>query len=324
MKRDTVPLVDWNVVDTAMKALPDGLQHWCTKHVVGMCGVGKFRVRWKIDKSNRCPMCGEPEDHLHVPRCESVPATTAWSTQYDALALWMDSNHTAPAIATTILGILSLVRNSDPEATFSYSGLDPLAYLPTFGEACQAQLTIGPQGLLEGLLATQWATLQQTYLHSIGSRRRGPTWAKNLSHQLIQLGFQMWENRNKIFHSEDSLANQRLSRQLNAAIKAQYAKGPGGFTKNGSVASRQFRIPMERIMSRPTQSKRKWLQWMKLERAHTERTLKSRRKYMFGATHRQTRVKHRHRPRKRLKVSGKHIRRTKTLVQKSLIEWSYT
>jgi hypothetical protein len=293
-----------------------------------MCGVGKFRVRWKIDKSDRCPMCGEPEDHLHVPRCESASANATWSTQYDSLALWLDSNHTAPAIATAILGILSLVRNNDPDATFRYSGLDPLAFLPSFGEACQAQLNIGPQGLLEGLLAAQWVQLQQTYLHSIGSRRRGVTWAKNLSCQLIQLGFRMWENRNKSFHSEDSLANRRLSRQLNAAIKAQYEKGPDGFTKNGRAARRQFRIPMETIIARPIQSKKKWLQWIRLERAHAERSLKSRRQYMFRATRRQTGTKQtgtklrHHRPWSRPKASGKHIRGTRKLVQRTLNEWS--
>ncbi|CAJ1933621.1 unnamed protein product, partial [Cylindrotheca closterium] len=34
---------DWPSLARAMRSLPAGVQRWTTKHVVGMCGVGKFK-----------------------------------------------------------------------------------------------------------------------------------------------------------------------------------------------------------------------------------------------------------------------------------------
>ncbi|CAJ1934910.1 unnamed protein product [Cylindrotheca closterium] len=67
---------DWTSLAHAMRSLPAGVQRWTTKHVVGMCGVGKFKVRWGAADSAACPCCGEFEDHLHVPRC-TAPSVSA-------------------------------------------------------------------------------------------------------------------------------------------------------------------------------------------------------------------------------------------------------
>ncbi|CAJ1934887.1 unnamed protein product [Cylindrotheca closterium] len=57
-------LIDWETLGRAMRSLPAGLQRWITKHWVGMCGTGKFKVYWGLESSAVCPRCGEFEDHL--------------------------------------------------------------------------------------------------------------------------------------------------------------------------------------------------------------------------------------------------------------------
>jgi len=60
--------IDWSSLGRAMRNLSPKLQRCTTKHSVGMCGVGKFLEIWS-DEDPGCPLCGEHEDHLHVPRC---------------------------------------------------------------------------------------------------------------------------------------------------------------------------------------------------------------------------------------------------------------
>ena len=67
--------IDWKLLGRAMHSLQAGIQRWTTKHTVGMCGVGKFMELWGKEDTAACPICGEFEDHLHVPRCPSPLAS---------------------------------------------------------------------------------------------------------------------------------------------------------------------------------------------------------------------------------------------------------
>lgn len=44
---DSLKEVDWQLIGTTMKSLPRARRTFLTKHVSGMCGVGKFMKRWK-------------------------------------------------------------------------------------------------------------------------------------------------------------------------------------------------------------------------------------------------------------------------------------
>lgn len=79
-----------------------------------------------------------------------------------------------------------------------------------------SQLMIGPQGLLEGLLSKEWASLQESYYRSKGSRRCGHRWATIVSHHLTMVGFHMRTNR--VQHSDESAYNRELSISINEEI----------------------------------------------------------------------------------------------------------
>ncbi|CAJ1952635.1 unnamed protein product [Cylindrotheca closterium] len=157
-------LIDWETLGRAMRSLPAGLQRWITKHWVGMCGTGKFKVYWGLESSAACPRCGEFEDHLHVPRCPAASARDEWDRRVTALSLWMDIHLTSPAIKHAILLLLQGVRDSSRPTSRLISRTIRPAFL--------AQEAIGCQGLLEGRLASLWLSLQQNYFDKIHSRGR--------------------------------------------------------------------------------------------------------------------------------------------------------
>ncbi|CAJ1953102.1 unnamed protein product [Cylindrotheca closterium] len=207
--------VDWPIVHQAMKSLKPAEQRFITKHTVGMCGVSKFRKRWGLDSKNRCPLCGLEEDHLHVPRCPSDRAKTQWQLLLQELQECFQSTTAATPIAQFLGALLRTIRtpNNQPQTETPWYRLHGMSS-SALTQVCEAQLRLGPQCLLEGLLVHSWADLQQQFYRSRGSRRSGNRWAANLSRQLILIGKGMWKHRNDVFHSDDNIVNQQRATAL--------------------------------------------------------------------------------------------------------------
>ncbi|CAJ1927586.1 unnamed protein product [Cylindrotheca closterium] len=251
-----------------MRSLPAGVQRWTTKHVVGMCGVGKFKVRWGYDTSAACPCCGEFEDHLHVPRCRAPSASAEWDRQTVALDLWLDTQVTDPAIKHALLSLLKGVCNPS---------LPSIRMVPgCLSSAFRSQQRIGYQGLLEGRLSRQWAPLQEEYLQSRGSQRSPTLWASRLSHQLILLGFQLWEHWNSVQHSEDNVQLQERSQQVNDGIHNQFAMGPTDLPK---VVQRMLSVKRRTVLNKPLVDREEWLKLVRMERTAYHRALAPQRHY---------------------------------------------
>ncbi|CAJ1929534.1 unnamed protein product [Cylindrotheca closterium] len=265
---------DWPSLARAMRSLPAGVQRWTTKHVVGMCGVGKFKVRWGYDTSAACPCCGEFEDHLHVPRCRAPSTSAEWDRQTVALDLWLDTQVTDPAIKHALLSLLKGVR--DPS-------LPSIRMVPgRLSSAFRSQQCIGYQGLLEGRLSRQWAPLQEEYLQSRGSQRSPTLWASRLSHQLILLGFQLWEHRNLVQHSEDNVQLQERSQQVNDGIHNQFDMGPTDLPK---VVQRLLSVKRRTVLNKPLVDREEWLKLVRMERTAYRRALAPQRRILHRFFH---------------------------------------
>ncbi|CAJ1938568.1 unnamed protein product [Cylindrotheca closterium] len=257
-----------------MRSLPAGVQRWTTKHVVGMCGVGKFKVRWGYDTSAACPCCGEFKDHLHVPRCRAPSASAEWDRQTVALDLWLDTQVTDPAIKHALLSLLKGVCDpSLPSIRMVPGGLS---------SAFRSQQRIGYQGLLEGRLSRQWAPLQEEYLQSRGSQRSPTLWASRLSHQLILLGFQLWEHRNSVQHSEDNVQLQERSQQVNDGIHNQFDMGPTDLPK---VVQRMLSVKRRTVLNKPLVDREEWLKLVRMERTAYRRALAPQRRILHRFFH---------------------------------------
>lgn len=108
MKKDNLPHeamdeVDWELLNVAMKEIKRNRRVFSSKHTSGICGVGKFMQRWKLQKDNLCPRCGELEDAPHVWVCQGSGATEIWDKSLDKLEDWLKTVNTNPDIQHTII-----------------------------------------------------------------------------------------------------------------------------------------------------------------------------------------------------------------------------
>ena len=170
----TTDLIDWEVLAKACDEESPGRLRWVTKHVTGVCGVGKFLELWKSQNHSRCPRCdAENEDHRPVYTCQARSTKREWYGVLNDLRQWRHSHDTSPdSILEVILKCLKAWQAGRPLPP--YRGRDPLAH------AYDAQRAIGWGCFLEGSLATHWRPLQARYLLSIGSRKTSSVWARGL------------------------------------------------------------------------------------------------------------------------------------------------
>ena len=267
-------MVDWDVTERAMKSLPDGIQRWCSKHTAGMCAVGKVLLDRKQADNDHCPLCGKSEDHRHVPRCGDKRACKEWNSRVDEFIQWSTNFGTAPEINIAFKHCLRQIR--EPAHQWAPEEI-PGQVIPhhLIHQAYGLQSMIGPQGFLEGLLSCKWANAQERYFAFKGSRRSGRKWASQVAHQLIKIGFHMWEHRNQVFHSDESIGNKRLGEKIDREIRQQFSTDPS----NLSAAARyDLRNSIGRILKRSLAERIAWVQWIQAEREMEERRHKGQRR----------------------------------------------
>ena len=272
ISEEAFSVIDWTAIQRGVKSLPHGIQRWMTKHTVGMCSVGKFRLRWKHDSDDHCPRCGCPEDHCHVNKCSSASASKTWEACLSDLSMWLDGQNTDPSISASILYVLSLIR--DPSSSVPESLRNSTE---TVSQGLADQQIIGPECLLEGLLSSQWAIIQQQFYSSSGSRRSGPLWAARLVQQLLMIGFTMWEDRNDALHSDKSVKAIRRSQELNDAIRDQFRMGVKDLPFN---IRPYLRTSIHNVLLRPLVVREEWLRLVSRERSLFRRSARQQQRAM--------------------------------------------
>ena len=195
-----------------------GRLRWVTKHVTGVCGVGKFLERWKSQNHSRCPGCDAPnEDNRHVYQCPAHSTELEWHGTTNDIRQWCDLHDTSPAITEVILKCL--------KAWQAGRILPPNRGRDTLAHAYDAQRVIGWGCFLEGSLAREWKTVQNTYLQMMGSRKTASIWARGLIRRLWKAAFRLWLHRNSWQHSDDNPQHQHDLVELDHQITTAYALG---------------------------------------------------------------------------------------------------
>ena len=191
----------------------------------------------------------------------------------------MTAHHTSPEIEWFIYTYLKTIRS-------------PIRGVPSvriwsshpalLRRAIASQAIIGPQGLLEGLLSKEWRQLQQLHFQSQGSRKSAHLWASRLVQQLIALGRYMWEDRNRIFHSEDNLQYSSRKREVDISIREQYSMGTRDLPP---TIRRMLTEPLPDVLRRPLESREHWLRLVSRERALLRRSLARQRQMIYELAH---------------------------------------
>jgi hypothetical protein len=182
-----VDLVDWKSIGHAMRGVKRGRKVFVTKHVAGMCGVGKFMKRWGQWNVDRCPCCGEPEDARHVWLCKAPGARDVWTKSIDSIELKLRQLHTEPTLRHTIIHYLSGWQ-SGVSGTYN-----PPRVLMA---ALQEQNSIGWHRFFEGWLSTKWMEVQQRYYYTTKSSK----------------------NRNEVLHEKENQVTRSMGLHLNRRV----------------------------------------------------------------------------------------------------------
>ena len=193
---ETWDLVDWDLQGRCFDSAPLGFQVWLSKHASGWCGVGRMLKIYGFQDHSECPRCSQPEETTkHVVCCPSPDATATWTTLLDTLRQWMRQQQTPHTLATAILQRLTEWRTGQP--------LRPLLLDSTLlREAFSQQDQIGWWNFLLGRHSPLFTPVLLHHYHILGSTRHASSWHKKLILKLWELGFEMWEDRNRVVHGD--------------------------------------------------------------------------------------------------------------------------
>lgn len=89
------------------------------------------------------------------------------------------------------------------------------------------QASLGWQNMLEGIISTGWATLQQNHYNSIRSMKKGQKWIGSLSIELWKMVYGMWEHRNKALFESEKISEYQGSAELKKACLVEIELGLG-------------------------------------------------------------------------------------------------
>jgi hypothetical protein len=87
----------------------------------------------------------------------------------------------------------------------------------------------------------------------------------------------MWQHRNSVQHSDQSVDNKTLSAQVNEGIQAQFAAGTDDLPIHLHPIIRAGPVP---ILEQSLLDRQEWLKMFQLERAHKERRLTPQRRLL--------------------------------------------
>jgi hypothetical protein len=171
-----------------------------TKHTAGMCGVGKFMMKWKERDNPNCPRCGQFEDAPHVWKCTGCDANLVWKKSLEQLSDWLSSVQTDPDVQDAIIAYLNSWReDSIPEKVVSFDLKDIVQY----------QSNQGWRLVFEGWIPIAWDEIQQAYYNLIKSRRTGKRWTICLIKKLWDIAWDLWDHRNDATSFGEHIGNSR-------------------------------------------------------------------------------------------------------------------
>jgi hypothetical protein len=203
--------INWAAIGDAMKEVPRKRRIFISKHICGMCGVGKFMHRWKQCNDSSCPRCGEHEDARHVWTCHGKGADDIWTQSLSELECWMSQVQTDPDVQHAILSHLQSWRENNGE---------PLPTNFLLDEAVSSQERLGWQRFFEGWIAVEWSSAQQAYYTLMKSCRTGKRWVISLIKKLWDVAWDLWEHRNGIPHNTTNLVSEAELRTLDRKIRS--------------------------------------------------------------------------------------------------------
>jgi hypothetical protein len=248
LNSETRSLMVWDPIGKAITQTPLPRRWFLSKHISGMCGVGKFTKIWKDTETAACPRCGDFEDAPHVWSCKAKAVQLIWDSQLDKLHSWLATIDTDPEIVTAItMNLKNWYYNTPSEASNSSREIH---------NCITKQDLLGWDLFIEGFLHYGWIDAQQRYYDSIGSRRTGKKWIERLLLELWDLARRLWMNRNDAKHKQDNQQTPREIIHMDHTIIRLYNKLNGTVPNNDQYL---FMTPLSTIVKKTTAWKQEWI-----------------------------------------------------------------
>ena len=203
---------DWEATSTVMTSLSTPHRQWVSKHITGFCAVGNMMVKRKEWTDPACPRCGKEESKTHILKCQDKRAVSLWEESLQELQAWLDDYPTAPELSLLLISNLRswLTDQPHPQAP---QGLAQLS---------EAQMNASWEALVEGRPVLGWAQYQQNFLTQLGSKCSGKRWLVAVLKKLLDIAWDLWDQRNGILHKQKGSATHSILRD---EIRAQFDLG---------------------------------------------------------------------------------------------------
>ena len=222
-KLEDEPFIDWKAMEYCMDHCTSRYKRFIPKWVARQIAVGKVMRHRQARVHNRCPRCNAfVEDTTHVLRCQTAQTRIKWELLIQKLSDWMTKVQTMPAINIALCATLRYWRNKRNSGNYIDSDWDR-----SISKVFCHQASLGWQNMLEGIISTGWATLQQNHYNSIRSMKKGQKWIGSLSIELWKMVYGMWEHRNKALFESEKISEYQGSAELKKACLVEIELGLG-------------------------------------------------------------------------------------------------
>jgi hypothetical protein len=253
ISEQVIQSTNWEAIGKAMTELPRTRRVFLSKHVVGMCGVGKFMVRWKQRDSAACPRCGEFEDAPHVWICKAASTYPLWDKALQDLEDWMTTVDTDPDIQSAILHYLRAWRDNISNPHDTTAEVDSLV---------QQQSIHGWRLFFEGWTDIGWEETQQLYYSFLCSRRTGRRWVIALIKKMWQIAWDLWEHRNGILHEQQNAVSADAILELDRKLSIAYYDYRSILL--GGIDRHLFSLSLSQLLQKDVIYRKTWLHQVEL------------------------------------------------------------
>ena len=200
---ETWDLVDWELQGRCFDSVPLGFQVWLSKHATGWCGVGRKLKQYGFQDHSLCPRCSLVEETTkHVLCCSSRDATATWTNLVETLRQWMVKHQTPHLMRSAIIQRLTEWRNDRPFQPL-------LLHTDLLRQAFAQQDQIGWWNFLLGRHSPLFTSAITQHYAILGGTLHARSWHKKFIKKLWELGFEMWEDRNRFVHGDTPTPQQR-------------------------------------------------------------------------------------------------------------------
>ena len=103
------------------------------------------------------------------------------------------------------------------------------------------------------------------YIKSTKSSRR---WASALIRKLWEVSWDQWDHRNEILKNSDDAERLHGMEEIDAEIRREMARGPGNLQQRHRY---HFDIELERLLEKPPENRRAWLENVRAARNRKRR-----------------------------------------------------